>query len=375
VRVSAQLVDGRSGLEKWSQTFDRPFGDVLAIQSDIAANVAGALSIELGNVAGAVRSIGGTDNAQAQDLLLQATALIGGDDGEKGTLATIALLERAIELDPNYAEAHAQKAQYIELWASQFAPSVADKERSQAQAIESARRAIAIAPRMSLGYGALGGIHQDQLELKRALGYFERADALPGANVVTLAVYGLVLGQARRQAEALSTIERAMKLDPLNPLAPELQSVIFVYGRRFGDAAGAARRALRLQPERNRSRAFLGNALLMVGRSDEALREFQALPADDYRRIVGEAAIAARARRREDALKAIAAIERRYGDAAYYQFAQVYAQVGLVNEGIAALETAWAKRDPGLAAIQVDPFLDPLRKDARVATITARVFT
>lgn len=374
LRINAQMVGGSDGVEHWAQSYDRPPGDAIKIQTDIATNVARALSIELGKAVRAGRSIGGTDNPEAQDFLLQAMAGRGRDDSEKGTLATIALFDRAIALDPNYAEAHAAKSQYVELWASQFATSVTEKERAVSQATQSAERAIAIAPRMSLGYGALAGIHQDQLQLKRSLSDFQRAEALPGAEIVTLASYALVLSQSRRQVQALSMIERATRLDPLNPLAPELQSWILFWDHRYGDSLAAARRALELEPERLRSKAFAGNALLMLGRTDEGLREFQKLPASDYRRLVGEAAIAARVGRRQDALKAIPAIERRYGDAAYYQFAQVYAQAGLLSEGVEALETAWAKRDPGVASIQVDPFLDPLRKDRRVSTIAARVF-
>jgi hypothetical protein len=73
-------------------------------------------------------------------------------------------------------------------------------------------------------------------------------------------------------------------------------------------------------------------------------------------------------------LAAIPVLERRYGDAAYYQYVQIYAQAGLVSKGLVALETAWAKRDPGLAGIQVDPFIDPLRKDTRVSAVAASVF-
>jgi serine/threonine-protein kinase len=373
VRVSAQLVDGNSGLEKWSQSFDRPFGDVLAIQSDIATNVARALRPELGEAASTAGSVGGTRNAQAQDLLLRARAA-GGDNTEKGALATIALFDRAIELDPDYAEAYARRAQFLEIWASEFANSVKEKERGQTRALESARRAITIAPEMSLGYAALGGIHQDQLEMRRSLNYFRRADALPGPDVFALINYADVLCQARMQGPALSTIQRAITLDPLNPLSREFQSLILFYGRQYVESIEAARRALTMSPARVRSRGFLGNSLLMLNRNDEALSEFQKLPADDYRRLVGQATIAARAGRRQEALAAIPVLERRYGDAAYYQYVQIYAQAGLVSKGLVALETAWAKRDPGLAGIQVDPFIDPLRKDARVSAVAASVF-
>jgi serine/threonine-protein kinase len=374
IRITAELIDGSTGADRWSQDYDRSPGDAIQIQSDIAANVAQALSVALGQAARAALRIGGTSNPQAQDLLLQATAARDRDDSEKGTLATIALLQRAIDLDPNYAEAHARKSQYVELWASQFANGVKEKDLGVAQATEAAERAIAIAPRMSLGYGALAGIYKNQLQMKRSLLEFQRADMLPGVEIITLSVYAMVLSQSRRQREALSTIERAIKLDPLDPIAPEFKSWMLLFGRSYEAAVGAARRTLELEPGRIRATAFLGDALLMQGRIEDARREFKAMPADDYRRQVGEAAIAAHEGRPKDALKAIPAIGERYRDAAYYQFAQVYAQAGLIDEAASALEMAWVKRDPGLASIQVDPFLDPARKDNRVSAIAGRVF-
>jgi hypothetical protein len=98
------------------------------------------------------------------------------------------------------------------------------------------------------------------------------------------------------------------------------------------------------------------------------------LPADDYRRLVGEAGIAARRGRKDEALGKIAAVEERYGDAANYQVAEIYAQVGDADRSIAALEAAWTKRDSGLASMLGDPFLDPVRHDPRFGRIAARIF-
>lgn len=373
VRVSAQLIDGRSGLERWSQSFDRPFGDVLQIQSDIAASVARALSIELGSAARAALSLGGTKNPKAQDLLLQTTAA-GGDDSEAGVRRRIALLERATQLDPDYAEAHARKALQLSLWAATYAPSIKERNRAQAQALESVRRAIAIAPRMALGYSVLGNIYQNGLQMKRALRMLQRAEELPGTDVPTLLNYSGALYRARRQNEAEAMIERAISLDPLSPTPRVVQSLILFSGRRYADALDAARRALTIAPQNIRARGLAGFSLFMLGRVDEAQTEFQRMPADDYRRLVGEAAIAARSGRKEEALRAIQAIDKRYGTSAPYQHAQIYAQLGLVDRAFEALDAAWSQRDPGLSSIQVDPFLDPLRNDPRFAAITARVF-
>ena len=169
-------------------------------------------------------------------------------------------------------------------------------------------------------------------------------------------------------------IQRAIALDPINPIAHWIQSWILLYGHRYPASLEAARRALAIAPGNIRARSLAAWNLIMLGRTDEALRELQKAPADDYRRLVGEGIIAARAGRKADALNAIHSIQTRYGDAANYQYAEVYAQLGMTDEGIQALEAAWSKRDSGLGSIQVDPFLDPLRRDPRFSKIAARLF-
>jgi serine/threonine-protein kinase len=373
VRVSAQLVDGGSGLERWTQTFDRPLGDVLQIQSDIATNVARALSLELGSNPRTALSLGGTSNPSAQDYLLQARAA-EGDDTDASMRRRVALLEQAIGLDPGYAEAHARKGLVQDLWANSFAASAAEKDRGAAEAIEAAKRAIAIAPAMSLGHAALGLIYSNQLLMNRALEELHRAADLPGADSAALTTYAFVLSQAGRQGQAEPIVARAVALDPLNAAAGWLQSWVFFFGRRYGTSIQAGRRTLAFAPQNTGARALIAFSLVMLGRNGEAMHELQKLPADDYRRLVAEGAIAARLGRKTDALAALRSIQRRYGDAANYQYGEIYAQLGMIDEGIRALDEAWAKRDSGLGSVRVDPFLDPLRKDPRLAQIMARVF-
>jgi tetratricopeptide (TPR) repeat protein len=236
------------------------------------------------------------------------------------------------------------------------------------------KRAIAIAPNMPLGHSALGLIYSNQLLMNRAIGELERAIELSGANAWTFLNAAIVLSQVGRQSEAESTIERAISLDPINPTARWIQSWVLLFGRRYPASLEAARQTLAIAPGNIRARTLAGWSLIMLGRMDEALRELKKTPADDYRRLVGEGIIAARSGRKADALGAIRAIEKHYGDAANYQYAEVYAQLGMTDEGIKALEAAWSKRDSGLGSIRVDPFLDPLRNDPRFSKIAARLF-
>jgi hypothetical protein len=373
VRVNAQLVDGKDGLEQWSQSFDRPLGDVLQIQSDIAANVARALSVQLGGASESLTAIGGTSNAQAQDLLLQATASIG-DDSSEAHLGRIAQLKQATDLDPNYAQAFARLGLEQELWASTYASDAAQKDAGEAEALNAARRAIEIAPNLALGHSALGVIYHNQLAMSRAFQETQRSVTLPGADAPIFFNHALTLCQMGRQSEAENVAAQAISLDPLSAVARAVQSRIYFYGRRYPESLEAGRRALLIKQENTLAKSIIGWDLLMLDRLEEATRALEKLPADDYRRIVGLAAIAVRLNRKDQALAAIDAIRKRYGDAANYQTAQIYAQVGDVDKGGAALQAAWEKRDSGLASMQVDPFLDSLRNDPRYRAVAKRVF-
>jgi len=371
VRVSAQLVDGKSGLERWSQTFDRPMGDVLQIQSDIAANVARALSVALGSASGRL-PLGGTSNPQAQDLLLQSTAL-EGDDSSAGLLRRITLLNQATELDPNYAEAYARKALLQTVWGSTWAANDGDKTRFVNDALASAKRSIVIEPNLSIGYAALGLIYTNELQMKPALEASRRAIELPGASIAAFANYGLLLSRALNP-NAAAMLDRATNLDPLNPQTWALKSWSLLDSRRYEQSAEAARRALTIAPRHLRARTLLAWNLILLNRVDEAKRELSPVPADDYRRLVAEAAIAVRSNRKSDALALIPALRKRYGTTATYQEAQIAAQLGDSDRAIQALKDSWSLKDSGLSAIQVDPFLDPVRKDPRFAAIARQVF-
>jgi serine/threonine-protein kinase len=373
VRVSAQLVNGRNGLELWSETFDRPIGDVLQIQSDIASNVARSLSAELGGAPAVTLPVGGTSNPQAQDLLLRATAT-QGDDGSEPMLRSIALLKQATGLDPNYAEAFARLGLLQEIWSSTYARNTAERDRWEGDALRSVKRAMEIEPNLAVAHSALGVIYHNQLKMRRSVEQTERSVQLPGAQAAAFFDHALTLSQVGRQKEGEIAISEGVALDPLNARARAVQSRILFYGRHYPQSIEAGRRALIIRPANVLARAIIGWDLIQLGRMGEASRTLRELPDDDYRRIVGEAVIAIRSGRKDEARGAITALRKRYGDGAYYQEGEIYAQLGDRDKAIQALETAWNNRDTGLASMQGDPFLDPVRKDPRFTAIANRVF-
>src|SRR5438552_1807697 len=96
VRINAQLVGGSDGVEHWAESYDRVPGDEIKIQTDIAANVAQALSIVLGQAGKAALLLGGTADSGAHDLFLRATALYAKDTGEAALHQAVGLLDAAV---------------------------------------------------------------------------------------------------------------------------------------------------------------------------------------------------------------------------------------------------------------------------------------
>ncbi|MEO8455938.1 MAG: TIR domain-containing protein [Sphingomicrobium sp.] len=370
IRVSAQLVGGQDGVELWSQTFDRPFGDVLQIQSGIATSVAEALSIRLGVKDRSSLSLGGTRNPAAQDLLLKA--LPGGTpDSETGLLHALSLIEAAITLDPNYAEAYARRAFALNFYSGIFAHNSADAHARQTEAIASARRALAIEPHLALGYAALGGIFQNQLNLRAADQAFRQALTQPGTDVRALASYSTLLSQFGRTSDALRLIDQAIERDPLDPVSREVRTMTLYRARRYPEAIDYARQTLRTFPERPGLKGLLGLSMYVSGDFEQARGVFDQLPADNIRRLTGNAFLAIHRGDRGTAERYRAAIAARYGDGAHYQYAQIDAQLGNKDQAFSELEQAWEQRDAGLASLKVDPFLDPLRSDPRFSVVVA----
>jgi serine/threonine-protein kinase len=371
IRINAQLIDGDDGLERWSQTFDRPVGDVLQIQTGIATSVAQTLSIHLGSNDRAVLSLGGTNNPAAQNLLLQAANQQA--DSEAGLRKSLSLIDAALAIDSTYAEAHARKAGLLNNFATVYTQSVAERRQAQSQALSSANRAIAIEPRFPLGYATRAFIHREQLNMGRALADLVKAESLPGQDAGTLVTYAALLSQGERPEEAMRRIREAITLDPLNSAPHATEAFILYNARRFAGAAAAARRALRLAPGHANSLRHLANSLLWLDRTAEAEAEYSKLEATDYRRLLGQAVLAIRAGNRASALTNLDAMKRRYGDSAYYQYGQIHAQLGMADQAFADLQLALALRDPGMAGLRVDPFLDPIRRDPRFAPLEAKL--
>lgn len=372
VRVSAQLIDGTSGIERWSDSYDRPPGDSIKIQTEIAENVAQSLSIALGSAGRAALTVGGTENAAAHNLVLQAEELTQTFSRESSRRA-LALLDAAIALDPSYARAYGLKAIVVLIFANRLSRSGDELARGRAEALRNAQKAVELAPDLPLGHGALAEVYRSNLQLAAAAKQHERVMQLASGDPDELRSYAGFLSRMGRTGEALRLTDQALALDRLNPWSYGARARVLFDARRYAEVVKSAEELKRNSPELFDFHLTLGFSLMMLGRFEEAAKAFSGEAADDPIRVAAEAILAAR---REDRAAAIAKkekLQQLYGEAASYQYAEIHAQLGNVDEAFAALDRAWQIKDPGLLGMKMDPTLDPLRRDPRFAALMEKI--
>lgn len=369
IRVEAQLVSGSDGVERWAQSYDRAPGDAIKIQTDIAENVAQALSIALGQAGRAALTIGGTTNAAAQDLVLKVAH--DDSDSEASVDRRLALLDAAIALDPNYAEAYARKAKDM-ISKAEFAKSAEASRQVIEDALSTVNRAISLAPKLAYAYSVRAYVYGDRLQFRQMLADAQRSVISPGTNARILSSYAAILSSFGRFQEAFPLSARAVALDPLNGIIYLNRSGVMFNARHYSEAADSARRSLQLSPDLTISRYELVGALLAQGKIAEGEAEINKLPQGSSPGFY-LALIAIRMGRRAEALNQLEMLKARWGDSSHYQYADIYAQLGMTEDAFKELELAWSVQDPGLGYLLVDPLLDPLRHDPRLAMLERKV--
>jgi TolB-like protein len=360
VRISTELIDGKSGFSRWSQSYDRSMEDILAVQREIAAAVTSALAIEVTTGSGGTRQ-GGARNAAAYDDYLKGLELYKSAIDEASDLAALARFDSAIAIDPSFAEAHAARARSLTSIGN-TSSSAAKAGALYADAVKAAQRAVELEPDLADAHSTLGfTLFQAQLQVKAARVPFDTSRKLGFGMAAVMARFAIYCAATGRDADAKMAMERAQDLDPLNPTIHRSAGFVHYAARRTGDAISSVRRALELNPKLSDSHARIGMALFQSG----SLREGVAACELETSGLVGLPCLAIgkwRLGDQDGARAAMTQLKEKYGDGGLYQQAQVLAQWGEQDKAMAVLASAKALGDSGLIYLKVDPALDPLRE-------------
>lgn len=372
VRIYVRLVDGLTGLEQWSQSFDRSLADVLAVQAEIATTVADALVSSMARDDGwRGQRPGSAHSSTAFDHYLKGQALYQSAASDETDRAALAAYDAAIKADPEYGAAHAARARCLVTLANNVA-STTEADRLRAAALASARRAIALAPDMAEGYSALGYLLMAQLDLGAAREPYRRAMELGLGNAPILAGCAEYFAHVDDFAVARTAVSRAALIDPLNPRVFRSRGLVEFNARAWPEARTAFTSALRLQPDMNTVQSLLGDMALAEGDAATARRHYE-LEQGAVSRMRSLAIIDGKQRGKAAGAVHMDKLIREFGDAVHFQRAEVLAQWGDTDAALASLEQALALRDPGLVLASHDPMLDPLRTQPRFLAVLRQI--
>ena len=381
VRISVQLANVSDGYHLWSETYDRTLEDILAVQDDIAQSVVqelrgtlwgvGTDSMADGDVRAEVSKAakGRATDPEAHRLHLLARYLIDRFtfvDVAKG----IAYLKQALELDPKFALASAELAEAYAIEASYAWIPVAD---GYALAREAAERSLALEPDLAEAHAERGWISlMYEWDWESAAESYARALELAPGHSRVLRRFGVLARIMGRLEEANELHHRAVEQDPLNAPAWHQRGITFHVADRFVEAEDAYRRALELAPQRSATNAHLALALLARGRGDEALAIDLREPLE-LARLWAQAIVRAATGHAAESDEALRDLAERYTEEAAYQIAEVHATRGTADAAFEWLDRAYALRDSGLVDLKFSPRLRSLHGDPRWSSLLRRL--
>jgi TolB-like protein/DNA-binding winged helix-turn-helix (wHTH) protein/Tfp pilus assembly protein PilF len=356
VRVTAQLIDSRSGSPRWSQTYDRDFSDVLKLQDEIALKV--AREVEGDVFFSEFFSHTTLHSSEAYTAYLQGEYAKDRYD-QPGLEQAVSDFQRALELDPAFADAAAGLANaYQNLGAFGLMPAAEAFEKSRS----AAELAIKLDPHQQEAHAVLSGIH---ITYDRDWAAAEREFKLAAASSPPdLQVYPLLSLTLGRWDDALKALNAGLARDPLDPDGHFFLGLVQLRRGRLPEAEAALNRTIELSPTYTYAHYEL--ALVELGRN-QAERALVDLSKEsgEGARLVGSALAYFRLGRTADADAALAQLIKSYGAYSPSAVASAYAYLGESDEAFKWLDRAYTEKDTLLHGIKYRTEFDKLHDDPR----------
>ena len=376
VRIAVQLIDTATQEHIWSSAYDRELDDVFAIQRDIAGHVGEALKIELLSSYKKVEEVESTRGPEAHTLYLKGR-YHWNERSEEGLDKAVQYLEKAVELDPQFARAYAALADCYVVYTDLGWRTPGD---AVPRAKEYASKAISLDPSLAEPHAALASLlanyeyrwHDAENEFKRAL-------ELNPSYATAYHWYSLVLRILGRLDESYTQIRRASELDPFSRIIGDNVGWELLLRGDRQKAIEQFQKVAEAFPDYSYVHYGLGWAFYMDSRPDDAIHEMRkavAMSAGDPSYRAELAALLGLVGMRDEAKRIINDLETlaKKEKVNKVEIAIALFGVGNLDEGFSYLQMGYQEQwDTILYFKSSMPWFKDVRKDPRWATFEKRL--
>jgi adenylate cyclase len=276
VRITAQLVDAKTGGHLWAERYDRNLENIFALQDEVTQKIVSVLAVKLTEDEQVQRTCKCKEpcNIEAYDDYLRGLEYLFRFTKEANVQAR-EMFERSVERTPHFALAHTQLGwTHLNEWVLGWSSNPEWVE----SAFELAQRAVALDDSLPESHCLLGQVYLWKGQHDKAIAELQRTVSLDPNSADGLAGLGSILAWSGRPEEALGLIKRAMRLNPIYPVIYlwNLGHAYFLM-ERYEEAVAGFKRALNLNPNFHPAHFYLAAGYSELGRLEQAQAEVAAL--------------------------------------------------------------------------------------------------
>jgi len=381
VRITAQLIQVKDQSHVWARQYDRDLGHLLALQGEIAREVANEIEFSLSGrrpieaARDAASPVPGANSYAAYDLYLKGRYFWNKRTAE-GFRQAAEYFQQAIDKDPNYGPAYAGLADTFALMSTWY---VGPQNELMPKARTAALRALQLDESLAEAHASLALIKENyDYDWAGSEKEFRRAIQLGPQYATAHQWYAEFLSWQGRFAEAFVESERARQLDPLSLIIASDYAWTLYYSRQFDNAVKQCQSVLELDPDFTHAQAVMISSYFQLGRYDEAL-DLVNRWADSHEQawaLAWKAAIASRQGHAEEANRELAKLEQFSNSRADQTPALLVSYSGTAAQKervLDLLDEAYSQHSNAVVPIKVDPMYDPIRNDPRFQDLLRRV--
>ena len=242
VRITAQLIDTRSGYHLWSEKYDRKLTSIFAVEDEISKAIADKLKVQLAGGSGQSLVAQKAVDPRAHDFYLRGLTLLA----VRSVSEAVDAFQQAVAVDPDYAQAWAALA---EAQALLFSYAPVSEETADTHALAAAQRALALNSGIALAYVAQGMVYTNQMRWADADRAFRRALTLAPGDAEAMNQYAQFLFAAGQLEPALTEIEGALQRDPLSGTHGAIRAELLLVLHRHNAAVKQIESTLATHPD------------------------------------------------------------------------------------------------------------------------------